>query len=386
MRLTNLKDWRDGSTRTISMDIELEETPRPVQTLYFSADGEAADLMHPGADAFAIACLPMAAWLGEKRMLVEGSLCTRLRDGFKGINRVFADWYSNIGMVLVEPTDGYNPTVPPPQRRVANMLSGGVDGLAALRQNRIDYPLEHPESIRACITLFGINTYDVDENGQVAERLAAFDTVLKRLRGLAEAEQFLLLPVRTNVRSIAPSHRAWTSVGYGAGHIAVSQLFQGAFDKVLFASDGEGPNPPPPAPIHPLINTLHSTNAVTIQSVQDEMFRPEKVALIADWDLGRRLMQPCHYVKIPEDGKINCGRCEKCVRTMLMLIGIGRLNDVSAFSENEVTPRMVRGIPVRNSRKAHQLQLAIPQLKAAGRNDLVRAIQKRIWRFRLRGK
>lgn len=385
MILTNLVDQRDDDTRTISMDLVWEDTDRPLQSLYFSADGDTAELMHPGADAFAIACLPMAAWLGEKRMRVDGPLCIRLRAGLKCLNLMYAEWFPRVGIVSLEPAAGFVRTRPPAHRRLASMLSGGVDGLAALRQNRIDYPLDHPESIRACITLFGINTYDVDNNGPVAERLDAFDALLGRLRGLAEEEQFELHPVRTNVRSLAPDYKAWTSVGFGAGHIAASQLFQGSFDKVLFASDGEGPNPAP-GPMHPMLTPWFSTNAVTIQGDQDEMLRSEKVALLADWEYGRRLMQPCHYVHVPPHGKINCGHCEKCVRTMLALIGLGRLDEVSAFVDKQVTPRMIRNIPLQNTRKAHLLLQSIPLLKAAGRPDLVWAIRTRVWKFRLRGR
>jgi hypothetical protein len=385
MILTNLDDHNSGDSRTISMDLVWEDNDRSPQTLYFSADGETAQLMRPGADAFAIACLPSAAWLGERRMRVDGQLCTRLRAGLKGLNQIFADWFPNVGMVSVEPAAGFVPTRPPAQRRLASLLSGGVDGLASLRQNRLDYPLDHPESIRACITLFGINTYDVDENGPVRERLEAFDALLARLQTLAEAEHFDLHPVRTNVRSLAPDYKAWTSVGFGAGHIAVSQLFQGSFDKVLFASDGEGPNPAP-GPMHPVITAWFSTNAVTVQGDQDEMLRSEKVALLADWEHGRRLMQPCHYVRIPENGKINCGQCEKCVRTMLALIGLGRLDEVSAFTDKHVTPGMIKAIPMQNTRKATLLLQSLPLLEAAGRNDLARAVRIRVWKFRLKGR
>jgi hypothetical protein len=222
--------------------------------------------------------------------------------------------------------------------------------------------------------------FDVNEKGQVPERVEAFGALLGRLGELAKTEQFALHPVSTNIRSLAPDYKYWTRMGFGSAHIAVSQLFQGHFDKILYASDGEGPNPLPGA-MHPLFTPHFSTDAVRIQGEQDEMYRAEKVALLADWDAGRRLMQPCHYVKIPEQGKINCGRCEKCVRTMLMLIGLGKLQDVSAFVENDLAPDRVFQIPVNNRRKAALLQQSIPSLRKVGRNDLVWAIRARVALF-----
>ena len=383
MKLTNLRDQRGGDTRTVSMDLEWEAVDHPLGKLYFAANGATADLLCPNADCFAIACLPMAAWLGESRLVVEGSLCTRLGKGLKGLNEIHADWFPEVGRVSIEPTRGFVPTIPPPERRLASMLSGGVDGLASLRANRLEYPLDHPGSIRACITLFGDGTYDVGEEGPDAERLRAFEALLERLGNLARKEQFDLLPVRTNVRRIAPSYRAWTTVGYGGGLIAAAQLFQGSFDRVLYSSDGVGPNPHP-GTLHPLTNRLFSTEALTVQSDQDEVRRSEKVALLADWDEGRKLMQPCHYVKIPGEGKINCGECEKCVRTMLILIGLGRLDEVDAFHKKDVTPDMIRRIPIHHGGKLELLRESLPLLEKAGRSDLVRAIRRRALKYRIR--
>ncbi len=309
-------------------------------------------------------------------------LSTRLRSGLRLVGRLFHQWYAQCPELEIEATGGFHPIPPPAERRVASLLSGGVDGLTTLRQNRLDYPLDHPESIRACITLFGINTFDIADGKPVPERLAAFDALLQRLQELARAEHFDLLPVRTNVRSLAPSYEYWTKMGFGAAHSSVAQLFQGHFDKVLLASDGDGPNPPSGA-MHPSLNHHFSTDAVRVQGAQDEMFRWEKIRLLTDWDCGRRLMQPCHYVEIPEGKKINCGRCEKCVRTLLTLIGIGKLDEVSAFTENDLSPDRLFRMPVNNQLKADLLMQCIPLLRRARRHDLVWAIRARVALFHL---
>lgn len=382
MILTELTDTDGGDLRRISMRVRWEDTPRQPRTLYFEARDSTAELLQPTADGFALACLPLAMGTGERRLRVEGRLCTRLRAGLRIINQVLHEWFPHYPIIEVEASDGFRPTTPPSYRRVAAQLSGGVDGLTTLRRNRLDYPLDHPESIRGCITLFGINTFDVDANGPVRARLDAFDSLLQRLRGLAEVEQFALHPVWTNVRSLAPSYRFWTQVGFGAGHFAVSQFFRGTYDKVLAASNGLGPNPEPGA-LHPLFDAHLSTDAVRIQGAEHEMSRTEKVALLADWDAGRRLMQPCHYVEIPPDGQINCGRCEKCLRTMLTLIGLGKLDQVSAFSENDVPIDRIFRIPVNDLGKARLLAQSIPSLQRVGRGDLVWAIRARLALFHL---
>lgn len=382
MKLVNLQDQQYGDMRRISMDIIWEHRDIPHKTLYFEAGDEIAAMLHASPNAFAIACLPLASWYDEKRLYVEGSLCTRLGKGLKAVSEVFHDWYKHCSLLDITASDGFIPTWPPAQRRTVSLLSGGVDGLATLRRNRLDYPTDHPDSIQACITLFGINTFDLDENEPVAARLKAFDALKSRLQELATTEHFKLLPVYTNVRSLAPHYRYWIRVGFGAGHSAVAQLFQKEFDKVLWASDGNGANPHPGAE-HPVFNQHYSTSALRLQDDGLDMSRKDKVTLLSQWDYGRRMMQPCHYVNIPENGQINCGRCEKCIRTMLLLLGIGKLGEVDAFAENDVRPVAIFRIPVNNLKKAQLLAQSIPDLKRIGRHDLVWAIRLRILLFYL---
>jgi hypothetical protein len=380
MRLQNLQDTRDGAYRTVSMDLVWEDSPRPAQSLYFSVHGNAGDSLNPTPDAFAIACLPLALWFRERRLSIDGSLCPRLAGGLRAVNGIFADWYGNLAEISIEASGGFIPRWPPATGRTVSLLSGGVDGLYALRRNRLNYPLDHPSSISACITLFGGNTFDVDEQGPVPERLTAFVSLVQRLSALAEQERFELIPVLTNIRSLGLDYRAATKIGIGAGHIAVAQLFQGRFHQALFASDGDGPNPFPGAS-HPLLMPHFSTDALLVQGTENEVPRSEKIRSLADWEPGRRLMQPCHYVTIPAEGRINCCRCEKCIRTMLVLIGLNRLQDVGAFVEKDVTPDMIQAIPIATLNKADLLMQSIPLLAAVGRDDLIRAIRRRVLRF-----
>jgi hypothetical protein len=55
----------------------------------------------------------------------------------------------------------------------------------------------------------------------------------------------------------------------------------------------------------------------------------------------------------------------------------------SAFRDKQVTPRMIRKIPLQSQRKTELLLQSLPMLQEVGRNDLVRAIRLRAWKFRL---
>ena len=94
-------------------------------------------------------------------------------------------------------------------------------------------------------------------------------------------------------------------------------------------------------------------------------------------------MNPCHTLSIPPEGELNCGRCEKCVRTMLALQAMGKLESVTAFHEDQVPASRLFRMPVNNLRKAKMLSDQLPLLKQAGLWKLVWALRLRLLLFRL---
>ena len=88
-------------------------------------------------------------------------------------------------------------------------MSAGIDALATLRCNRRDFPLDHPAAIRDSFFLFGFNTYDFDAGGPVGERVEDFQCRLARMSDLAREARIELIPVSTNVRSLARDFESW---------------------------------------------------------------------------------------------------------------------------------------------------------------------------------
>jgi hypothetical protein len=103
---------------------------------------------------------------------------------------------------------------------------------------------------------------------------------------------------------------------------------------------------------------------------------------LAEWPPALRIMQPCHRVQVLPEGQLNCGHCEKCVRTMLGLLALGKLEESEAFADHDVTPEMIGAIPVLNPVKAELLRQLIAPLRSAGREALVSALQAKIGAFR----
>jgi hypothetical protein len=112
------------------------------------------------------------------------------------------------------------------------------------------------------------------------------------------------------------------------------------------------------------------------------MSRYEKTRLISEWDLALRHLRVCNRTEEYTSEQLNCGRCEKCVRTMLGLLAIGALWKATAFPFNDVTAEMVEGINIKRGVIPFYLELMSP-LDAIGRHDLVRAMKHEILRSRI---
>ena len=89
---------------------------------------------------------------------------------------------------------------------------------------------------------------------------------------------------------------------------------------------------------HPLLDPQWSSGSVHVEHDGANVSRTEKIrTIVRDRDaLG--WLRVCYR---NPDQAYNCGRCEKCVRTMLSLHALGALEQAPTFA-NDVDPRTVR--------------------------------------------
>jgi hypothetical protein len=96
--------------------------------------------------------------------------------------------------------------------------------------------------------------------------------------------------------------------------------------------------------VRTLLDQLWSSAAVMVEHDGAEATSAEKIAAIARDRQALRWLRVCY--KNP-DQAYNCGRCEKCVRTMLPLHALGALEHATTFP-NDIDPEAVRRLRFRN--------------------------------------
>jgi len=364
----------DGGARVVA-DVIWEDRAAPPESLIIATSEEFAEDLQPSPDAFLLALFSIAQWRGERRILVEGTVCCRLRDGLSAAVELFTIWHRHCRRIGIEASGGFVPAVPRPDRRAASLMSGGIDALCLLRSNQLDYPPGHPGSIRDILLLHGVHVHDHDAAGISAEWLAHFESYAGRMKVFAEQVGVTLVPVYTNIRTFYPTPESWAEMGMGTGLVSTAHCFSGRIDRIKIASPGIGMRAMPIGS-QPWLDHHFSSEAVAVEHEQAAMTRIEKTRIVSDWPEGMSVLRPCFGSAAP-DGSINCGHCEKCVRTMLVLLAIDRLDRAPTFPFDDVTPQMLEPSWIDDPFLLDFHLQCVDSLTAKGRHDLVKLILRK---------
>jgi hypothetical protein len=342
--------------------------------LWYETDAAFAADFEPAPEAFLVAALPLACGLGEPRLAIEGRACARLKANLESAMRVLSRWYPWCHEIPVEATDGFVARTPRDPPRAAAFVSGGVDSLSQVRANRLTYPLDHPASMRDGIHLFGWGPGDLVASVPHPERLRVSAEQRVRLEALGAKIDLTIVPIRTNGMAFHPRGPWSRDAGWGAGFISAAHLFPRRWSEAHFASSGDAIDAFPHGS-HPLLDPLWSSAAVEVRHGEPCLTRTEKVEVVADWPEGMEALQVCVMHAIPPPGQVNCGRCEKCLRTLLGLLVLGRLDRARTFAKRDVTPDDIAHLRISG---AYQRKFAAETalgLEARGRADLARTVR-----------
>ena len=197
--------------------------------------------------------------------------------------------------------------------RVGLFFSMGVDSSYSLLKNQRDH-LDDQDTITHMISLHGI---DVDHDGWSE----AFPPVLLAgFERVAWETGKTLTPVVTNVRKVGARLAPWTML-HGGGLASVALALGSGLRQVLIASSASY-DAVYPWGTHPELDPLWSTEGLTVVHDGCEADLAVKMAFVAQSPLVLETLRVC-----PGFGNgYNCGRCMKCMRTMVALLHTGVLD------------------------------------------------------------
>lgn len=372
MRISDFHRKRVEDRVRVCATVAWEDCDRPADEVHIDAGESHAEGLWCNPHAFLVGCLLPAMHLGEKRIAVDAEVCPSLLEGLETVMALMNHWYgSRYRPLKIEARTASGPSEGNRTTRAGLFLSGGIDSLAALRRNRMHYPREHPGSIRDGLLLHGFDVGGVVAKGP---KYHVFDRARAAISAVAEDAGVELVPVYTNIRHLCDERELWLQKFFGAVLAAVAHAFSRRVDLVYVAASYDIPNLAP-CGSHPLLDPEYSSCDLSIRHRDVALTRLEKLRLVADWDVARQNMRVC-LQNVPD--RLNCGWCEKCVRTMTGLVAIGALHRTGAFVENDVSPELVAAKEIGiNHRDPFYRELIAP-LRERGRGDLADVIERKL--------
>lgn len=370
MRIENLRSEITENKSRIVATVVWEDCDRPRRDIFFEMGDPIAEGMECNPHAFLVACVLPAMRHGEQRVAIDATICPELRNGLMTAMGWFRHWYGPPRKPVRIETEPGTREPNSVAERSGSFLSGGVDSLAVLRSNRLDFPRDHPRSIRDCIIVHG---FDIGGYEGSSEESETYELAISALSEIVQDAQVNLIPIATNIKHLDDDVPFWMNEFDGAALSAVAHCFSRRLTSVSISSCFNIANSRPRG-AHPLIDHNYGSTGLRIRHEGILFSRLEKVRLVAEWGTALRNLRVC---TLNPPGMLNCGVCEKCIRTMVQLLALGRLADSPAFAADDVSREALDSVTITKG-----LQLAwyvdlIDPLTEQGRMDLVEVIEEK---------
>jgi hypothetical protein len=370
----------NGSTR-LSARLVWEDGERAADTLWYEWPASFESDVAPSTAALAVAALPLAMVNGERRVRAAEPVCALLREHLNDVAQLFATWYPELSAPRID-VEALRGATDPSAGVAAICLSGGVDSLAALVDNHTALHTGHRERIRAGIYVAGLNTHDFVDAERVPARFARHEAYVRQLGAYCHVAGLQLVPVATNIRSLYADWPTWERAGPAAALSAIGHAMP-RVRALTIASAGNGVAVSRSG-TEPLLDPLYSSYALSIRTAHAGVSRVDKVRMIAAQPAALSVLRVCLAHELPAEGTINCGRCEKCLRTMLALEACGVLEHTPTFPVRQIAPAMLEALDIGLARRAVHYRRVLEALRERGRDDLARVLERRLAEFERR--
>ena len=275
------------------------------QPLWFSTSDA---VLRPSPEAFATALL-MPALVNNRRLVVEPAVCSRWAGNMPTAVELFHEWWQ-CPRSQPELSPHEDPTAAR-NDRMGLCFSGGVDSFFSLIRHRprVD-------------TLVYIHDYDIPIRGH--DRPPNFEPWLRKL---SEQANMRAIVIHTNLKT----HPLFRPVDWFAAHgaclAATGHLLSDRIGTLVLSSSYPRTDPNPSG-THWKLDPLWSSARLNCVHFGESHRRTQKLLDIVHEPLPREFLRVCWA---NQDDRQNCGECEKCLRTQLILLTCGELVNYPAF-------------------------------------------------------
>ena len=380
MRIENFRSSSRDGVASFTATVRWEDRQREPVDVFYAVEEEDAWRVSLNHDAFRIPAAVVAMRDRETRLTGGDPMCPALQNGLASSLAWLSRWSDfEVGRPTIDlPPGCVHPA--PEAGLAAEFISGGIDSSAVLAANHEAYGIGHPLRITVGLVVVGIQDHRWMDRIAISDQLATARDELSRMASEAGID-IDIVPVATNVTTLNKSGTFWMYEGDGAVLAGIGHLFSQSISNLSIASSDEIEDMEPWGS-HPLLDPGYGNHSLRIWHELAHIGRLEKTRLVA---ANSGLLEGLNVCNSDKAGDQNCGRCEKCLRTMLGLEALGALTTTPVFPRTRVEPGDLRQLPKRLLHRVDEgayLELIQP-LNRAGRPDLAAAVERAVRKGRL---
>ena len=312
MKITNVRTRETKETISLLADCKIRRIGW--DTVYFTFDKKYKGYLYEDASPFAAALLIPSISLGED-LVINGSISRKLYEGMQQIGKKIFEWniLANRAEVKAERVVEDEPELKP--RHVGTFFSGGVDSFYTYLKHEHDKndPIGH---------FVLMNGTDIDLRNKVL-----WKATKENIQKIAERSGVELIAVETNIQVLLEPMIS-PDFTHGGALAAVGLCLRKGLKKIYIPATFSVEEQIPYGS-HPELDHYWSTETIQFDHDGTEATRFNKI----DWQITKSPLA-LEYLRVcymNSKGTYNCGKCEKCLRTMISLYALGKLGDAKTF-------------------------------------------------------
>jgi hypothetical protein len=339
--------WQEEATQVdgfTTVSVTIEQPNQTPSRLWYRLPLEYSPLIAKSCDPFVVATIFLA--MGQSTdLVVHGDVSPSLLQNLAEFQAAWACWcpqrYRQVEITAEVEREQFKVE----SEKAIAAFSGGVDGCFTLWRHRMGRCGRWQRNIQAGLMVHGFDIPLAQEK--------AFKLTLQKSGAMLASLDVELIALATNFREL---QQDWEDA-FGAAIASCLMLFQGGYSAGLIGSSDPYQALNLPYGSNPITDPLLSSQSFQIICDGASCTRLQKVQEIANWQAAMTNLRVCwegnQYDK-------NCGRCEKCIRTILnfRVLGLG----LPACFEQDVTDEQILGM--KKLKKAQLIEL-YPILEAA---------------------
>jgi hypothetical protein len=363
MRVSNIRTTDPASSpdRTrLSADLSYDDRPGDRETLWYEVPAQYGYPLASSGDPWMAALLPLASTLGEP-LHIDAPIDPVFLESSRELMEWWTFWFPQMSVIRVTGLP-FVPDSGPKPSRTAQFFSGGLDSFfTTLRHADPSDPIQVDDLLYG----WGFDIPLADTN--------AFTRLRTNLSAAAEKFGKRLVAFSSNIRQTRFRELPWGAVAHGCAMTSIALLLERVYGRVLIPST-DGYRETGPWGSHPMVDHYYSTSTTRVIHDGSLFTRFQKAQLVSTSPVALSVIRVCWRSQSDH----NCGRCEKCLRTMIALDLCGVLDQAPTFAHAPLDLGLVKQIYCPKTRKG-SLQLyyteMLQEARQRGRHDLADAIQ-----------